>query len=193
MAIIYMATCRNTGKSYIGQTIQTLNKREIKHVSDSKYLKRSAFHAAIVKYGRENFTWETLYHAPEADLNRLETLCINRYNTLSPNGYNLREGGHNGRLSQESIEKIRVAQTGKPGPNKGKPVSKETRQKISNSLKGNVPWNKGKKGSVAWNKGISPSEEQRRKQSKTMKGRTPWNKGKKWKKKNPNQLTLFED
>jgi group I intron endonuclease len=54
--------------------------------------------------------------------------------------------------------------------------SEETRRKLSESNKGKIPWNKGKKGlSSSWNKGIpawnrgkSPSEEQKRKRRETM-------------------------
>ena len=44
---------------------------------------------------------------------------------------------------------------GKPGWNKGQSRSEETKKKISQSKKGNIPWNKGKKGlQVPWNKGL---------------------------------------
>lgn len=55
--------------------------------------------------------------------------------------------------------------------------------------KGNIPWNKGKKGlqvawnkgtkglQNAWNKGLPPSEETRQKISKSNIGKTAWNKG----------------
>jgi hypothetical protein len=45
--------------------------------------------------------------------------------------------------------------------------------------KGQVPWNKGKKGlQVAWNKGKETPLEVRKKQSEKRMGKTPWNKGK---------------
>jgi len=46
--------------------------------------------------------------------------------------------------------------------------------------KGNIPWNKGKKGlQVAWNKGKSGiyTKEQLKKMSESSKGNIPWNKG----------------
>lgn len=54
---------------------------------------------------------------------------------------------------------------GQPGPNKDISLKQETKDKISQSLKGNIPWNKGIKT------GSNPEH------SKRMKGRTPWNKG----------------
>jgi hypothetical protein len=73
---------------------------------------------------------------------------------------------------------------------KGHGIDKETREKISNSLKGNIAWNKGltkqtdsrittTKG--AWEKGHIPW-------NKNKKGLIPWNKGKKFMAldKNPN-------
>ena len=54
-----------------------------------------------------------------------------------------------------------------PGYRKNSP---ETNKKISESLKGNIPWNKGKKGQVH-------SEETKQKMSDAHKGQIPWNKG----------------
>jgi len=77
--------------------------------------------------------------------------------------------------------------------------------KISKSLNGHIPWNRGtpcreetkrrlskvfkgkhrslstefKRGCVSFNKGIKLSEEVKRKISNTLKGNIPWNKGKK--------------
>lgn len=45
--------------------------------------------------------------------------------------------------------------------------SEETKKKTSNSLMGNIPWNKG----------ISPTEETKKKQSDSMCGKISWNKG----------------
>jgi hypothetical protein len=50
-------------------------------------------------------------------------------------------------------------------------VPEEVKQKISNSLKGNIPWNKGKCGYSTNKKGFKMSEEQKIKMSKARKGK----------------------
>lgn len=76
---------------------------------------------------------------------------------------------------------------------KGIKASNETKEKISSSKKGSVPWNKGKKGlQASWNKGLcgelnhqygkkkrSRTDEEKKKISESLKGNIPHNKGKK--------------
>lgn len=57
--------------------------------------------------------------------------------------------------------------TGRTSPNKNKSLDQETKDRISNSLLGNILWNKGIKT------GPNPEHSER------MSGRIPWNKGKK--------------
>jgi len=77
--------------------------------------------------------------------------------------------------------------------NKGKHRSEEFKKRMSESHKGKIPWNKGKKGSqVAWNKGkhgiYTPEQLKRMSEShkgkklseahrRNLMGRIPWNKG----------------
>lgn len=74
---------------------------------------------------------------------------------------NLKEGGGNNKLSEETKRKIGESNKGKLGPNKGKTPSLETRRKISEANKGRIPWNKG----------IPRSEETKQKISNTEKGK----------------------
>src|ERR1035441_4920620 len=55
-----------------------------------------------------------------------------------------------------------------PNQNKGKHLSEETKQKLSDALK----------GKPSWNKGTPTRSETKRKLSLALIGRTPWSKGK---------------
>lgn len=87
---IYRITNKVNGKSYIGQTRNTVEFRWRQHINakDNKY-----FHKAIKKYGVENFKIETLECCNVEDLDSKEIYYIAKYNTFGENGYNLTKGG----------------------------------------------------------------------------------------------------
>lgn len=85
---IYKVTNKVNGKSYIGQTRNTVEFRWRQHykAKDNKY-----FHRAIQKYGKENFEIITLEKCEVEKLNDREIFYINKYDTFN-NGYNLTKG-----------------------------------------------------------------------------------------------------
>src|SRR5690606_37368139 len=84
--VIYKITNKINGKSYIGQTIQSLGERWSKH--KGKHSKSKILNLAIKKYGEENFEIEPIASATKrSHLSVLEVKLINDFNTLSPNGY----------------------------------------------------------------------------------------------------------
>jgi group I intron endonuclease len=105
--LIYKFTSPS-GKSYIGQTCD-LVRREKQHQSTDC---SPAFANAIAKHGFENFLKEILVEGltlPEA--NEGESRFIAEYNTMSPNGYNLMEGGNSCEKTDEHKEKISMGRT----------------------------------------------------------------------------------
>jgi len=145
---IYKATCISTNKSYIGFTSDFLQrKRSHKNNAFKQSNRVSIFYNAIRKYGWENFTWEILYKSNDKDfcLSIMETYLINKYNTLSPNGYNLKLGGDGGELTEDSRKKISDRMKGKKLSEDhienlrlshlGKKLSEETKRKIGIALK----------------------------------------------------------
>jgi group I intron endonuclease len=162
MGYIYILTSPS-GKSYIGQTIRPIEKRLEEHQQTNSQC--VAIGNAIKKHGWENFE-KDWYECPDEDLNFDEDLLVREMGTLSPGGYNLREGGGaNGKLSEETKQKIREANLGEKSymfgipkseeskqknrdahlgeknPNYGKPKSKETIQKMSEAKKGDKSHN----------------------------------------------------
>jgi group I intron endonuclease len=110
MGYIYILTSPS-GKSYIGQTIRPIEKRLEEHRKGQSSGCR-AFYNAIQMYGWDNFE-KDWYECPDEDLNFDEELLVREIGTLAPNGYNLREGGGNGKPSEESRQKMSEAHIGK--------------------------------------------------------------------------------
>ena len=98
--LIYKATNLINNKSYIGQTIHSLESRKSGHLESVKNKSKCAFHRAIRKYGEVNFKWEVIYECNSIDeLNEKEQHYIKEYNTFTgnnnSNGYNMTTGGLN--------------------------------------------------------------------------------------------------
>lgn len=187
--IIYKATNKVNGKSYIGQTVKPLKSRITEHRSAARYYRDGChFHNSIRKYGIESFVWEVLCKCESVeDLNYTEILFIEKFNTFN-NGYNLTTGGYGSpgikgeknskygkKVSNETRQKMSESQTGKK-------LSEETKSKISNAKKGKtlsnnhktkikISMNKAaKKGKESYMYGKKLSRETRLKMSESHKG-----------------------
>ena len=94
--LIYKATNKITGKSYIGQTVKELSYRMAEHKHRAKYEHpNTKFYNAINKYGWDSFEWSIIEESDfwsKEELNRKEKYYIQYYDTLN-NGYNILEGG----------------------------------------------------------------------------------------------------
>lgn len=95
--IIYKITNLANNKIYIGQTIHKLTYRWNSHTRAAKRGSKTYFHKAIRKYGKDSFILEQIAEAnSKEELNQLEIICIQKYNSLIPNGYNTSTGGDGG-------------------------------------------------------------------------------------------------
>jgi len=131
-----------TKKQYVGQTMcKDVERRWSQHRKcDGKTIGRYLL-AAYNKYGIENFKFQIICICFDEDCNRFEEEYINKFNTLVPNGYNLRAGGMNSKQHPESI-RLRVEK------NKGRkygPLSENTKKKLSDGRLGNKNPNFGMK------------------------------------------------
>lgn len=89
MGFIYKITNTINQKSYIGQTIKTLEKRfsQHQHNYDKPYFSQVVLYKAFKKYGIENFTFEEVEEVPDNQLDEKEKYWIKFYDSYN-NGYN---------------------------------------------------------------------------------------------------------
>lgn len=107
MGIIYKATSPS-GRSYIGQTKYTAEKRWRQHINEAnrkKFHQCRALNEAIRKHGGHNFKLEVILECSDDEMNDWEEEYIWSEKTLYPDGYNLTKGGYN--TTVEYTEEIR--------------------------------------------------------------------------------------
>ncbi len=149
--VIYKITNIKNKKVYIGQTIQSFDRRysyssekDIEkvyktHIGHKKCNSNYNTHLvrSIEKYGFDNFDvdkeFDVAYSKDELD--KKEKYWIDFYKSTEPEyGYNKKTGGANGIPSAETLNKMRESMLGHP--NYLKSQSEESRMKISKSLSG---------------------------------------------------------
>lgn len=185
MGYVYLIKNLTNGKSYVGQSKQNdIHTRWNSHKSRSKKEKKSgcsAMNAAFQKYGVENFSFNIICVCFDEDRLEYEKFYIKHFNTVSPNGYNLTDGGESPVMSAVTREKMRNV-------NIGRKHTDETRMRMSIAQRTSVLCieklrilNKNQKGKTYTEerkrkmsesrKGIPKSEEHRRKISQAKKGK----------------------
>jgi len=114
MGYIYKITNIITGKCYIGETTQDYNRRWNKHINSLKYKEGCPLlKASMKKHGIQNFTFEILIICFNEDLIKYEREYIKKYNSQTPNGYNILAFGQIGdghigyKHTQETINKMK--------------------------------------------------------------------------------------
>lgn len=130
-SILYIVTNLINGKQYVGISRETLAHRKRRHANDATHGKKTRLHCAIRKYGLENLQFEQI-----AEFATFKEACAAeraKIAEIKP-AYNVTAGGEGSigfKHSPESLEKMRVASTGRPGYWLGKKRSLEDREKMS--------------------------------------------------------------
>jgi len=176
---IYKTTNLINKKIYIGQTKS--NKFKKNYFGSGIIIKES-----LKKYNKNNFTVEILSECfSKSEMNEKEIYYINLFKSNDLNiGYNLSSGGGGSfgyKLSEKTKQKISENHINVKGENNpffgkthtietkmklsvyhsGKTYSDDFKKKISDSMKGRIPWNLG----------INHSEESKKKMSQSHTGK----------------------
>jgi len=126
---IYKITHRDSGKCYIGQSVDVFSRWQ-SH-ANLAVKRKSAIQNAFVLYGIKQFSFEVVEECSREILNEREIFWIAYFNSMSPTGYNLTSGGGQGIVySEETRKKMSEANKNRPS------ASEETRAKMSASKKG---------------------------------------------------------
>lgn len=149
--IIYKIKNLINGKVYVGQTRSSLDHRISQHLCS----KKSLVAKDMLNYGINNFEINEIDKAENIEeLNKKERYWIKKLNSISPNGYNVEEGGFDAAPSEVTRKKISNTlkgryvgdknpmygtvspMRGKTGAMKGRKHSAETIEKMRKSRSG---------------------------------------------------------
>lgn len=159
--LIYRATNKDNGKSYIGQTIRSLHARRSEHLRAANTIatrtRPTIFNIALSKYGSGAFDWEILEDCSDKTtnyMNEREKFYIKLLNTIHPLGYNTTSGGTgmDDTMSEDMRNKIAAGMVkvhqdpsyrarvypklkGITPPNKGVPMSEAQKIKVGAARK----------------------------------------------------------
>lgn len=138
IGVIYMFTNKINGKKYIGQTIN----EKCRLIDHKRSRDKIPIDFAIKKYGIGSFNYEILNTIIASSkegliqqLNRWEVYYISKYNTTDKKlGYNIKMGGSNSLISEETKRKLsglmKGRYVGENNPNYGHRWSKEQREHL---------------------------------------------------------------
>lgn len=121
---IYLIKNRTNNKCYIGQALcyTGLNNnkwgtfgRWKSHIREALKTDQDhcvALNNAIRKYGADNFDITTLMKCHKDELDEYEVKFVKEYDSIQPNGYNIKYGGYSSKNNETTIQKMKEAHTG---------------------------------------------------------------------------------
>lgn len=183
MGYIYKITNTKNNKCYVGVTTKENPEHRWR---DHKYAIKNGtgcplLMAAFNKYGEEAFKFEVLIICFDEDVYKYEQTYINKYISMSPNGYNVAEGGKMGRNflgrkhSEETKKKMGIKSI---NYNSSPEVRERARQRmiefnknnnVSELIQNSEKWQKALAEGRIGNKGGTHSEETKNKISESVK------------------------
>lgn len=148
MSEIYIITCSETNKRYVGQARCFKKNNGIYFGTQGRFKSHiysalrgdgtSALHSAMNKYGIRNFSVKTIKICPIRQADYYETKYIRQYNTQSPNGYNIKAGGLSSKWSDDARKALSEKFMGEKNVRFGVKLSDEVKAKIGKGNTGKV-------------------------------------------------------
>jgi group I intron endonuclease len=124
---IYGLRCKTTGKWYIGQSIEIMDRWQ-KAYECLTCKGQTKIYRAIKKYGYADFE-KVILESCEPDcitLTEREDFWMDHFDSIE-NGYNIRQAGPRGKFSEETKQKMSDSAKNR------NPISDETREKLSDA------------------------------------------------------------
>ena len=106
MSVIYEFVNTINNKVYVGQTKDFKSRIRCHRHNSKSYKKTNPFYNAIRKYGVNEFVVELIEHCELIQADDREIHYIKHFNSLFPNGYNLKNGGNVFTHSEESKRRV---------------------------------------------------------------------------------------
>jgi group I intron endonuclease len=154
MGWIYLIRNKVNGKCYVGQTRE---KNVETRWRDERRKPHGILKNAFKNWGIENFAFSVICEIQNEELNNRELDEIKSRNTIAPHGYNLKPGGDNHAVHQDTKHKISISTQGEKHWNFGRKEPEDVCKRKSESLKGDKNPNFGKTTSIETKKLISSS------------------------------------
>lgn len=105
--IVYVVTHGNSGKQYVGITVQSLERRWEYHLDQARagHIKnKRSLHAAIREFGAHEFAIKQIdTGSSKGSLESKERKWIKKLGTLAPEGFNISTGGTSGGSNSRSV------------------------------------------------------------------------------------------
>ena len=105
VGLIYVATHKQSGRQYVGQTILKLEQRKYCHIYAAKKKASIDFHKALLELGADSFEWSVLEaEVPRKQLTEKEESWIQKLNTINT-GFNRDRRGNRQAWPKERIKR----------------------------------------------------------------------------------------
>lgn len=172
----YLYRNKINGKPYVGQT-SNFNKRAEQHIIQSNNSPKMYIDRAIAKYGIENFDISIIecIECISKVADEIEFRWMIEFNSMVPNGYNVKPGGKTARgwrHSEETKKKLSIVHMGQPSGMKGKNHSNEANEKNRQAHLGKSLSEETIEKIVKANTGKKRTNEQKQNISNSLKGKT---------------------